>query len=153
MGVVVAVCWTVSSRIPAFHIHPSARPLFWTAIVATVIWVFEGTYEGWVAWASATVTAYAAGLVILKLDGLRVADFPRYVRWWLYGFGIFSGWFIVGHIYQTRLDLGFGEAFHDFALLVAIPYVQGVLVGFFLWGGIREARGVSKRGHGLASPE
>jgi hypothetical protein len=111
-------------------------------VLATVFWVFEGTYDGWVAWASATVTACAAGLLILRLDGLRLAPFPRYARWWLSGFGFLAGWFIVGHIYQTHLDSGFGEALHDFALLVAIPYLQGLLVGFFFWVGIREARRV-----------
>lgn len=128
------------------RVHVRARILIWTFAAATVVWIVEGTYEGWIAYASATVTAYAAGVVLIGLDGYNLADLPGYVRVALSVIGIFSGWLIVGNIYQSYLDAGFGDAFHNFALLFAIPYAQGLLVAFFLWAGIREVRGSPESG-------
>ncbi len=122
--------------LPRVEFAPGAAALIATFALATLVALFDVGLESWIAYASAGVTAFAAGWVLLRVDGYRLHDLPRFVRWPIQGIGFGSLWLLAGHFYQTYLDTGFDEAFHAFVIGFSIPYAQGLFIGFLYYAGV-----------------
>ncbi|MEX0863502.1 MAG: hypothetical protein WD269_01345 [Acidimicrobiia bacterium] len=123
-------------RFPRVEFRPGAAALLATFVVATALALFDISLEAWVAYASAGVTAFGAGWLLLKVDGYRLHDLPRVVRLPVQVIGLGSLWLLASHIYEIYLRSGFDAAYHTFVITFAIPYAQGLFIGFLYYSGV-----------------